>query len=63
MAERRPLRPSMITANPPDHARLRGAAKGGFLPARIEALRCRVAALVDEHLERLAATQNDLGTL
>jgi cytochrome P450 len=55
MAERRPLRPSMITANPPDHARLRGAAKGGFLPARVEAIRSRIAALVDEHLDRLAA--------
>ena len=55
MVERRPLRPTMITANPPEHSRLRGAAKGGFLPARIEALRCRIAALVDERLDRLAA--------
>ncbi len=55
MVERRPPRPSMITANPPEHARLRGAAKGAFLPARIEALRSRVAALVDEHLECIAA--------
>jgi cytochrome P450 len=56
MVERRPLRPSMITTNPPEHARLRGAAKGGFLPARVEAIRSRVAVLVDEHLDRLAAS-------
>ena len=55
MAERRPVRPTMITANPPEHSRLRGAAKGAFLPARIEALRGRIAALVDERLDRLAA--------
>lgn len=55
MVERRPLRPSMITANPPEHSRLRGAAKGAFLPAQIEALRSRIAMLVDERLDRLAA--------
>lgn len=55
MAERRPLRPSMITANPPDHGRLRGAAKGAFVPSSLEALRCRIATLVDEHLDRLTA--------
>lgn len=55
MVELRPVRPTMITANPPEHGRLRGAAKGAFLPARIEALRCRVAALVDERLDRLVA--------
>ena len=55
MVERRPLRPSMITANPPEHSRLRGAAKGAFLPAQIEALRRRIATLVDERLDRLAA--------
>lgn len=55
MVERRPVRPTMITANPPEHSRLRGAAKGAFLPARIEALRGRIAAVVDERLDRLAA--------
>src|SRR5688572_21387160 len=58
MAERRPVRPTMITANPPEHSRLRGAAKGAFLPPRIDALRARIAALVDERLDRLA----DAGT-
>jgi cytochrome P450 len=55
MVERRPVRPTMITANPPEHSRLRGAAKGAFLPPRIDALRSRIATLVDEHLDRLAA--------
>ncbi len=55
MIERRPRRPSMITANPPEHARLRGVAKGAFIPPRLEDLRRRVAGLVDDHLERLAA--------
>jgi cytochrome P450 len=54
MAERRPVRPTMITANPPEHSRLRGAAKGAFLPPRIDALRGRIAALIDERLDRLA---------
>ena len=58
MIEGRPVRPTMITANPPEHSRLRGAAKGAFLPPQIEALRCRIAALVDERLDRLA----DAGT-
>ena len=55
MVERRRRRPSMITANPPEHARLRGVAKGAFIPPRLEDLRRRVACLVDHRLERLAA--------
>ncbi len=54
LAERR-TRPSMLTANPPDHTRLRGVAKGAFIPPTMEAMRARVAALVDERLDRLAA--------
>jgi cytochrome P450 len=54
MAESRPVRPTMITANRPEHGRLRGAAKGAFLPPRVEALRSRIARLVDERLDRLA---------
>jgi cytochrome P450 len=56
LAERRG-RPTMLTTNPPDHSRLRGVAKGAFIPPSMEALRPRVAALVDERLDRLA----DLG--
>jgi cytochrome P450 len=56
LAERRG-RPTMLTTNPPDHSRLRGVAKGVFIPPSMEALRPRVAALVDERLDRLS----DLG--
>jgi hypothetical protein len=52
LAERRG-RPTMLTTNPPDHSRLRGVAKGAFIPPSMEALRPRVAALVDERLDRL----------
>ena len=54
LAQRRRRR-SMITANPPEHTRLRGAAKGAFIPPTMEALRPRVAAIVSERLDRLAA--------
>ncbi|MGH9034559.1 MAG: cytochrome P450 [Acidimicrobiia bacterium] len=54
LAERR-SRPSMLTSNPPDHTRLRGVAKGAFIPPTMEGMRARVAALVDERLDRLAA--------
>lgn len=53
LAERRG-RPTMLTTNPPDHSRLRGVAKGAFIPPSMEALRPRVAALVDERLDRLS---------
>ena len=51
---RRRSRPSMITSNPPEHTRLRGSAKGAFIPPRIEELRFRVSAIVDERVDRLA---------
>jgi hypothetical protein len=54
LAQRRRRR-SMITANPPEHTRLRGAAKGAFIPPTMAALRPRVAAIVAERLDRLAA--------
>ena len=54
LAQRR-RRTSMLTANPPEHTRLRGAAKGAFIPPAMEALRPRVAAIVAERLDRLAA--------
>jgi cytochrome P450 len=54
LAQRR-RRPSMLTANPPEHTRLRGAAKGAFIPPTMEALRPRVASIVAERLDRLAA--------
>ena len=53
LAQRRRRR-SMLTANPPEHTRLRGSAKGAFIPPTMEALRPRVAAIIDERLDRLA---------
>jgi cytochrome P450 len=54
LAQRR-RRTSMLTANPPEHTRLRGAAKGAFIPPAMSALQPRVAAIIDERLDRLAA--------
>jgi len=56
IAQRRPRR-SMLTANPPEHTRLRGTAKGAFIPPAMSALQPRVEAIVEERLDRLA----DLG--
>ncbi|HYH50292.1 MAG TPA: cytochrome P450 [Acidimicrobiia bacterium] len=53
LAQRR-QRPSMITANPPEHTRLRTAAKGAFIPPAMAGLQPRVAAIVAERLDRLA---------
>jgi cytochrome P450 len=44
----------MITANPPEHTRLRGAAKGAFIPPTMAGLQPRVAAIVAERLDHLA---------
>ena len=54
LAQRR-QRPSMITANPPEHTRLRSAAKGAFIPPAMAGLQPRVEAIVAERLDRLAA--------
>jgi cytochrome P450 len=54
LAQRR-RRPSMLTANPPEHTRLRGSAKGAFIPPAMSALQPRVEAIIDERLDRLAA--------
>jgi cytochrome P450 len=53
LAQRRP-RPSMLTVNPPEHTRLRGSAKGAFIPPAMSALRPRVESIIDERLDRLA---------
>jgi cytochrome P450 len=44
----------MLFRDPPDHTRLRGLVGRAFTPRMVEALRPRVAALVDELLEPLA---------
>jgi cytochrome P450 len=46
---------SMLTVNPPDHARLRGLVNRAFTPRRVEGLRERITVLVDRHLDRIAA--------
>jgi cytochrome P450 len=46
---------SMLTVNPPDHARLRGLVNRAFTPRRVEGLRDRITVLVDQHLDRIAA--------
>lgn len=49
-------RPSMINANPPEHGRRRKAARGPFLPGRMEArLQQRIEEIVDERLDVVAA--------
>jgi cytochrome P450 len=53
-ATRRRTRPSMITTNPPEHTRLRGAAKSAFMPSPMSDIRPRVAAIVEERLDVLA---------
>jgi cytochrome P450 len=51
---RRRRAPSMLTANPPDHSRLRGLVNRAFTPRRVEGLRDRITELVDRHLDRVA---------
>ncbi|MGH9003042.1 MAG: cytochrome P450, partial [Acidimicrobiia bacterium] len=49
-------RPSMLSSNPPEHARLRKAARGPFMPGRMETrLQDRIAEIVDERLDVVAA--------
>ncbi len=44
----------MLSVDPPDHSRLRRLVSGAFSPRRIEGLRPRVQAIVDELLDGLA---------
>jgi cytochrome P450 len=53
-SERR-ARLAMLDRNPPDHTRLRKLVSKAFTPRRMEALRPRVQALVDEALDAAAA--------
>ncbi|MFN8619980.1 MAG: cytochrome P450 [Chloroflexota bacterium] len=46
----------MAQRDPPEHTRVRGLVSAAFTPRRIEALRPRIAALVDEHLDRVIPT-------
>jgi len=49
----------MLTKDPPDHTRLRGLVATAFTPRRVESLRPRVQALVDDLLDDLAAAGPD----
>ena len=42
----------MLFTDPPDHTRLRALANRAFTPRRVEALRPRIAAVVDAQLPR-----------
>jgi cytochrome P450 len=45
----------MLSVDPPDHSRLRRLVSTAFTPRRVEALRPRVQAIVDELLDSIAA--------
>ena len=45
----------MLSVDPPDHTRLRRLVSGTFSPRRVEALRPRVQAIVDDLLDQISA--------
>jgi cytochrome P450 len=49
--------PSMVSLDPPDHTRLRRPAARAFTPRRVEAMRPRIQATVDELLDGVDATR------
>jgi cytochrome P450 len=49
----------MLSVDPPDHSRLRRLVSAAFTPRRVEALRPRVQAVVDELLDAIAACGPD----
>jgi cytochrome P450 len=50
----------MLFTDPPSHTRLRALANRAFTPSRVEALRPRIAAIVDELLARVEEGEWDL---
>jgi pimeloyl-[acyl-carrier protein] synthase len=57
---RRLLTRMMLFTDPPDHTRLRALANRAFTPSRVEALRPRIAAIVDEQLAEVGEGAWDL---
>jgi cytochrome P450 len=57
---RRLLTRMMLFTDPPDHTRLRALANRAFTPRRVEALRPRIAAIVDEQLAEVDEGEWDL---
>ena len=49
----------MLSVDPPDHSRLRRLVSSAFTPRRVERLRPRVQALIDELLDAIAAAGPD----
>ena len=49
--------PSMVSLDPPDHTRLRRPAARAFTPRRVEAMRPRIQATVDELLDAVDASK------
>ena len=49
----------MLSVDPPDHSRLRRLVSAAFTPRRVEALRPRVQAVVDDLLDAIAAAGPD----
>jgi cytochrome P450 len=54
LEQRRRLGFSMLSANPPDHTRLRGMVNKAFTPRRVQELRERITALVDPRIAQIA---------
>ena len=57
---RRLLTRMMLFTDPPDHTRLRALADRAFTPRRVEALRPRIAAIVDDQLAEVDEGEWDL---
>src|SRR6185295_18754877 len=49
----------MLSVDPPDHSRLRRLVSAAFTPRRVETLRPRVQAVVDDLLDAIAAAGPD----
>jgi cytochrome P450 len=52
---KRPLAPSLLTMDPPEHGQARRAVVGEFTVRRMEALRPRIQEIVDERIDALLA--------